>query len=138
MKKVLASCLVTAGLVAGAVASATPAQAVEQWVNGKFISSGSSCVSGYTGCKLKVDVGPLDCRPFLGADLNRCINESTTRDYRYPVVWRSAKVLYCGYKGVTHGARIDASGVISKLNGAIVTVAYGSTSDNKTDYIRCH
>lgn len=138
MKTILASALVASAALSGAVAFASPANAVESWWNGKFISNGSYCNAGATGCQLKIDIGPADCRPFVGEDLNYCINHSTTRVYKYPVVWRSAKVWYCEANGVWTGTRIDATGVIAKLNGAPVTIAYGSTSDNKTDFVRCN
>lgn len=136
MKKTIALGAIAGALLVGGI-SAQPATAATGTWNGKFISSGSYCTVGATGCRIKVWVGELDCRPFIGADVNRCINESTTHDYRYPVVWRSAPVRYCTAFGVPDKTRIDAAGVISKLNLANVTVAYGSLSDNKTDFIRC-
>ncbi len=127
-----------ASAVALGILAAAPAQAATGTWNGKFVSAGSYCTAGATGCKLKIHVGELDCRPFIGADVNRCINENTTHDYRYPVVWRSAQVRYCTAYGVADKAWIAGTGNIAKLNGAKVTVSYGSTSDYKTDFVRCN
>lgn len=131
----------TLGTVAlgAAIGAGTANAAADMWVNGMFVSNGSYCKAGYTGCNIKVQVGKLDCRPFVGADVWKCISgqSPTTNDYRNVAIWRESPVYYCTAFGVAHGARIDGTGVISKLNGAKVTVAYHSFSDDKGDYIRC-
>lgn len=139
MKKKLGKVLLvlTPLMAITAIPSTAHAASTGTW-NGKFISSGSLCAAGYTGCDLKIDVGPLDCRPFIGKDWNRCVNEGTTRDYRYVVVWREAPVRYCTAFGVADKSLISKAGVISKLNGAKVTVSYGSLSNDKTDFVRCN
>lgn len=108
---VLTAALATAGATSASAASTG-------WWNGTFVSSGSSCVSGATGCTVKVNVG--------GGETHSV------------VIWRTSPVYGCSSHGVADKTQISATGVISKLNNAKVTVAYGSLSNDKTDMVRCN